>query len=400
VRKLGFRYLWIDALCIIQDSEEDWRKEAAVMDRVYGRAALTISCADSANNWSGIFVQRKRQRSIPLHLPEYPDLQLQDLHVSVLEDSKDVYSDLEESVINGRAWTLQERLMSRANLHFTNEALIWECRTHTRTEDGHNSSSHPFFKNIANYHPPAADDAISLWYIIVEDYTRRKLTYDSDKLAAVAGLARYLSSIVAGASGYSFGLWKSDLPRGLLWGRRAESLEDIPHSATTSRAPSWSWASRKGEISYSLGVVTSPPLKSEFDLQIHDTSTTGALSSHLQVEGYLQETYYDPRAKYDASKSTIGFDCNIGFWMDGRVFEGRCWCLYVGAWMFSDTLRLEFLVLEELLGGYGRLFNRIGLASFTVKDYSVVDFGEKMNTIMRSPRRRRLTLCSPEGIRI
>jgi len=144
VRKLSFRYLWIDALCIIQDSEEDWQKEAAVMDRVYANAALTISCADSANSWSGIFVQRKRQRSIPLHLPAYSDLRLQDLHVSVLEDSKDVYSDLEESVVNGRAWTLQERLMSRANLHFMNEALIWECRTHTRTEDGHSSSS-PIF---------------------------------------------------------------------------------------------------------------------------------------------------------------------------------------------------------------------------------------------------------------
>lgn len=146
--------------------------------------------------------------------------------------------------------------------------------------------------------------------------------------------------------------------------------------------------------------MSSPPLKSEFDLQIHDTSTTGALSSHLQVEGYLQETYYDPRAKYDASKSTIGFNCNIGFWMDDHVFKGRCWCLYVGAWMFSDTVRLRFLVLQELLGGYGRRFNRIGLASFTVKNYSVVNFSEKINAIMRSPRRCRLTLCSPEGIRI
>lgn len=41
-RKLGLRFLWIDALCIIQDSHSDWEKEAAKMDQVYRHAQVTI----------------------------------------------------------------------------------------------------------------------------------------------------------------------------------------------------------------------------------------------------------------------------------------------------------------------------------------------------------------------
>lgn len=140
------------------------------MDKAYSGAALTISYADSANSWSGIFARRKRQRSGPLYMSSLPGSRLHDLHVCALEVIEDVYEDLEESVLNRRAWTLQERLLSRANLHFTNKALIWECRIHTRTEDGHTSSSQPLFKNIANYFTPPARDPILLWYIIVKNY--------------------------------------------------------------------------------------------------------------------------------------------------------------------------------------------------------------------------------------
>jgi uncharacterized membrane protein len=42
-RKLGLRYVWIDSLCIIQDSQSDWKKEAAMMHDVYRYAEITIA---------------------------------------------------------------------------------------------------------------------------------------------------------------------------------------------------------------------------------------------------------------------------------------------------------------------------------------------------------------------
>lgn len=156
--------------------------------------------------------------------------------------------------------------MSYANLYFINKALIQEYWTYIYTEDGYSLFSYLFFKNIINYSTLATNNTILLQYIIIKDYIRRKLTYNSDKLAAVAGLTRYVSSRVASVSGYLFSLQKSNLLRGLLQGQRARSLKDISYSATTSYTPSWSQALRKSKISYNRGIVSLPPLKLEFDL--------------------------------------------------------------------------------------------------------------------------------------
>jgi hypothetical protein len=116
----------IDPVCILQDSLTDWSTEAAIMDQVYSGAVLTISSAESPNSWSGIFAHREQYRSVPLHLSSAPGLRLHDVHVCVLPslgDARDPYEDLEESKLNGRAWTLQERILSPALLHFTRHAL-------------------------------------------------------------------------------------------------------------------------------------------------------------------------------------------------------------------------------------------------------------------------------------
>lgn len=54
-RRLGIRYLWIDSLCIIQKSEDDWATEAGRMSDVFQNATVTLS-ADAARDASdGLF---------------------------------------------------------------------------------------------------------------------------------------------------------------------------------------------------------------------------------------------------------------------------------------------------------------------------------------------------------
>lgn len=48
-RQLGLRYLWIDSLCIIQDSLRDWETEAAKMASIYQNSYVTISATDASN---------------------------------------------------------------------------------------------------------------------------------------------------------------------------------------------------------------------------------------------------------------------------------------------------------------------------------------------------------------
>jgi hypothetical protein len=48
---LGLTHLWIDALCIIQDSPADWEREASKMAAVYGNAVCNLACISPPNEF-------------------------------------------------------------------------------------------------------------------------------------------------------------------------------------------------------------------------------------------------------------------------------------------------------------------------------------------------------------
>ncbi len=53
-RELGIRYLWIDSLCILQDSKQDWQQESKMMAAIYRDSTLTISAMASSGSTQGI----------------------------------------------------------------------------------------------------------------------------------------------------------------------------------------------------------------------------------------------------------------------------------------------------------------------------------------------------------
>lgn len=57
-RSLNIRYLWIDSLCIIQDSPEDWLQQATVMNRVYKNSIITIAATGAKDSLGGLFFKR------------------------------------------------------------------------------------------------------------------------------------------------------------------------------------------------------------------------------------------------------------------------------------------------------------------------------------------------------
>jgi Heterokaryon incompatibility protein (HET) len=56
--RLGFRYLWVDYLYIIQNSTPDWIHEAGVMDQIYIQSSCTIAATAAANGNQGLYFQR------------------------------------------------------------------------------------------------------------------------------------------------------------------------------------------------------------------------------------------------------------------------------------------------------------------------------------------------------
>jgi len=132
-RELGKRYLWIDSICIIQygDDLEDWRKESGRMGKTFGNACVTIA-ATSAGDANQGFLERPRLEDPNSQWAKVYTSTHGTLYISCIRD--DFHSDVENGVLNQRAWVLQERALSRRTIHFTTNQTYWECGGGVRCE--------------------------------------------------------------------------------------------------------------------------------------------------------------------------------------------------------------------------------------------------------------------------
>lgn len=268
-RRLKCRYLWIDSLCIIQDDDEDWKKEAGKMCDIYSFSTLTIVACSSDGCTGGIFGKQSYSNS--------SQIQYKDTFVNVSDDyTRDHQPDLllhqsqKLDPVHTRAWTLQEAVLSHRTVFFTSQELRWECNTRRLCECGHFSKTFPATINdpeewqYENYRIWRLDDffpvtspvdAYQLWVYIYHSYSSRALAVDSDRLVALAGLARRFAQIMKVRFGrdekYLAGLWEGSLPRDLLWHIEPLALSLVPgrrhERPKLWRAPSWSWASMEAD---------------------------------------------------------------------------------------------------------------------------------------------------------
>ncbi|KAL9113416.1 MAG: hypothetical protein Q9227_002457 [Pyrenula ochraceoflavens] len=248
---LGIHYLWVDSLCILQDSERDWSEESAHMSSIYAGAELTIKAAAGADCHYGLFVERS-WRSMSA-----AQLKCIDIHEIAHECFIRGPQNLPErdDPINKRGWTLQETLLSPKLLTFGNYEMSWECRSLYWNESGNMLRPIPGMsdifpqpirvRNIFESEKPFDDerpDLFGIWAQVIFDYSRRQFSDRHDKLPALSGLANWCSKYLSKQDVYLAGLWKSQLPASLLW-LHDLSMHENATRPTEYRAPSWSWAS-------------------------------------------------------------------------------------------------------------------------------------------------------------
>jgi hypothetical protein len=279
-RALGISYIWIDALCILQDCDE-WSEEASKMNEIYGGSIVTLVIASSGSVKNG-FLNERDLKYIPVaYSTDLAEGRRAKLFLSPeWDDSEREYN----GPWSKREWTMQEGLLPNRLLHYTASQIIWKCCEEQRFERGvtervedrisetltysDNVAFHSGFlwqlpaflkfKGFKNYLPTNLDyplmsqsETFRLWYDLVEDYTQRSLTKISDRLVAISGLVRIYGDMIRNPT-YVAGLWKEDLIRGLLW--HVEGTTLIPKRSADNIStfheafPSWSWASVGNQV--------------------------------------------------------------------------------------------------------------------------------------------------------
>lgn len=248
-RELGQRYLWIDSMCIIQDDRNDWAKEAALMAEVYGNSLFTLAALSSRDGTQGCNLvadiqSSTRNRFIDLHWNRASHLYVRVFEKEPRNWDNDYNGGLDRtnslrSPLRHRAWVLQEKELSRRSIHFGKDQLLWECRQ-TKT-----TAQLPWEQWKRE------EDLIYKreWYELVEDYTLRSVTAPTDKLPALSGLAKRHQG---DKDQYLAGIWSSQFPGTLLWQSKDPLAIKMSQASKNFSyiAPSWSWASIQGRISY------------------------------------------------------------------------------------------------------------------------------------------------------
>lgn len=294
---LGFRYLWVDALCIIQNSEWSKTCELAVMDRIYQESSLTIVAASAACASDGFLGARTAVKheifQIPCRLG-----QKQFASVSIQEHEQ--YDDLREPV-NKRAWILQEQLLSPRLLIYASHTLQWQCRTLTcnmgDSYHAHLSSAPrlPFIDSVSKVESTLGGEArqkviedarqltLQHWMRIIISYSNRSATSASDKLTALAGLASYFSPVLGPQ--YHAGTWGELFLEQLCWHSPSDTI--FLSRPWPYRAPSWSWASVDGPLYFRTYRLNSyRPYRCEL-VQCKTTLKSESLKFGEVTDGYL-----------------------------------------------------------------------------------------------------------------
>ncbi|KAI8723027.1 HET domain-containing protein [Fusarium sp. LHS14.1] len=260
-RALSIPFLWVDALCILQDVSTDWEKQCAVMERIYGNAYVTVAAAASLNCEQG-YLQKTDRVIIPLN-PQ----------TSNNAPAFAVYSPLykastgEELVISPwleRGWTFQERITATRLVMFSKRNIHFKCPSFSESM-GRDQDTYDADFRMLGRDKLTPDDKLRTyeeWDETVAQLNpdRAHFTRETDLLPAVAGLAALFQKQLDDE--YLAGLWKNNLHRGLYW--TLMGTDETSYGALLQRldnpvpflAPSWSWASLRRYFWFDLNHPT------------------------------------------------------------------------------------------------------------------------------------------------
>lgn len=335
---LGIRYVWIDALCIIQDDFHDKTQQISQMPLVYAQATITIVASRTRCVQEGFLHERTSSQNL-FKLPYR--CRSGETSAVLLQP----WIKPRRDPLDSRAWALQERLLSPRILEYGSFQTRWICQGNPEFQtpkDGFKTTS--TYETISTTTKSQSKTKIlEKWHSLVSAFGRRDLTLPTDRLPAISGIATHFSKFLGE---YYAGLWKSYLWQELLW------ISDILSPPLAPRpkefqAPSWSWAATNSIIKwmYVRDFKTDPSFEI-LDCQILVMETNQNMTSpeankfgtvnsgSLVVHGHLQEAAWGP-------------------WWDGSGLRGGqlyIWGLKVPDASLSAIMHLDAIEKESASG--------------------------------------------------
>ncbi|KAK4196668.1 putative HET domain-containing protein [Triangularia verruculosa] len=264
-KRLGYRYIWVDAWCNVQDDDLGLQRQIANMGYIFQNADLTIGAATGRAKDSSLFAN---PRSLAQPFLIYTTIDGEKHPVIISRQLEEV-----PSILDTRIWVFQEKLLSRRTVEFGPAYTTWKCTQETATSlpvsqslpaaegdpleiDTSTQKLQVWLRALAGLNSGArvafSPEFAAAWYSAVRNYTKRSWSIREDQIPALMGLATVIERHMGWR--HRAGLWQEDMPYGLSWYRdkepaRVDVLSNMRHDADC--APTWSWASRaNGPVSF------------------------------------------------------------------------------------------------------------------------------------------------------
>ncbi|KAH6876261.1 heterokaryon incompatibility protein-domain-containing protein [Alternaria rosae] len=310
-RSLGFSYLWLDSLCIIQGSASDWTNEANMMSAVYNNAVCTIAFLFPPD------VGFCRARDDPrASTPCVVRRHIRDIWIFPKEENPSRCASINWP-LSSRAWVLQEQLLSPRTILYGHRTIMWECGNSFWDELGleltHNSDRDRTILGPVALKPTLRMNRYNLshtsesiraglgaycpfvdWARLIREYRRRELSRASDRIMAIVGTARAFQSEYGFT--YLAGMWREHLPRSLLWYIETANVRKMAkpfliQELPSNPVPTWSWLA--GPIYKHCGVVVPGGSSEIWDPQLFVAKFLHFKWSNRPVNHAPPTAYYD-----------------------------------------------------------------------------------------------------------